>query len=131
MTRRHSILSIVDPKEEHNSILQKFVDDCGCDIIEESELDISLERVQQRKFDVILLDAEMQGMQIDRFIHILKELDPAVKIIVVANQNSKDLEAKIRKAKVYYYHLNSFGPAELKLAIKSALNKPDSDCGTS
>ena len=121
MTKKHSILIIADPNKPKNEELKSFSQKCGCVIFETDELDDSLSQVQQKKFDVIVLDAEIQGMQIERFIHILKEMDPTVKIIVKAKHNSKDLEAKIRKAKVFYYHLNSFGAAELKLAIKSAL----------
>ena len=117
----HSILFIGNPNDQLNDDLKDFSDECGCEIIEDSEIDLSLERVQKNKFDVIIVNAEIQGMHIERLIHILKEIDPSVRIIVKATQNSKSLEAKIRQAKVYYYHLNSFGAADLKLAIQSAL----------
>lgn len=121
MSKNHSILMIVEPNEYYGNDLKKYFFECDCEIVEASALDVCLERVQQKKFDVIILDAEIRGMQIDRFINILKEIDSAVKIIVKAKTNSKDLEAKIRKAKVFYYHLDLFGAEELKLAIKSAL----------
>lgn len=123
MAQDHSILVFVDPNTSKDAELNTFFGDCGCEIVEASELDVSLERVQQKKFDVIILEAEIQGMQIDRFIHILKEIDPAVKIIVKARQNSKTLEAKIRKEKIFYYHVDSFGAEDLKLAIRSALKE--------
>jgi DNA-binding NtrC family response regulator len=123
MAQRHSILVFVDPNAREDTDLRTFFGDCGCEIVEASELDVSLECVQQKKFDVIILDAEIQGMQIDRFIHILKEIDPVVKIIVKTRQNSKMLEAKIRKEKIFYYHVDSFGADDLKLAIRSALKE--------
>jgi len=123
MAQEHSILVFVDPQTQQDADLRTFFGDCGCEIVEASELDISLERAQQKKFDLIILDAEIQGMQIDRFIHILKEIDPSVKIIVKAQQNSKMLEAKIRKEKIFYYHIASFGSEDLKLAIRSALKE--------
>jgi len=126
MVKNHSILIVVDPREQAPDNLKDFSNECGCEIIEATEIDILLERVQQKKFDVIILDAEMQGMQIERLIHILREMDPQAKIIVKARQNTKNLEAKIRQAKVFYYHIHSFGIAELKLAIKSALAEPKS-----
>ena len=89
----------------------------------EHDLGTAINRAQNSRFDVIVLDANVKGMPIERTIQILRGLDPGTKIIVKTNDNSKELEAKVRKERIFYYHLDSFGYDDLRLAISSALGK--------
>lgn len=89
----------------------------------EHDLGAAINRAQNARFDVIVLDANIKGMPIEQTIQILRDIDPGAKIIVKTQDNSKELEAKVRQEKIYYYHLDSFGPEDLRLAIKSALSK--------
>ncbi len=89
----------------------------------EHDLGTAINRAQNARFDVIVLDANIKGIPIEQAIHILRDIDPRVKIIVKTRENSKELEAKVRQEKIYYYHLESFGADDLKLAIISALGR--------
>jgi DNA-binding NtrC family response regulator len=89
----------------------------------EHDLGTAINRAQNSRFDVIVLDANVKGMPIERTIQILRNLNPGTKIIVKTHENSKELEAKIRKERIFYYHLDSFGYDDLRLAISSALGK--------
>lgn len=89
----------------------------------EHDLGTAINRAQNARFDVIVLDANIKGIPIEQAIHILRDIDPGVKIIVKTRENSKELEAKVRQEKIYYYHLESFGTEDLKLAIISALGR--------
>lgn len=96
-------------------------DDCILTI--EHDLGTAINRAQNKRFDAIVLNAKIEGMSIEKTIQILRTIDPNTKIIVKTNSNSKRLEAKVRKEKIYYYHLNSFGLDDLRLAIRSAVSK--------
>lgn len=87
----------------------------------EHDLGSAINRAQNARFDVIVLDANIKGIPIEQAIHILRDIDPGVKIIVKTKENSKELEAKVRQEKIFYYHLESFGTEDLRLAIRSAL----------
>ncbi|MDZ7263936.1 MAG: response regulator [candidate division KSB1 bacterium] len=87
----------------------------------EHELGTAISHAQHAHFDVIVLDADVKGMPIEKTIQILRDIDPQTRIIVKTHDNSRELEAKVRKEKIYYYHLDSFGPDDLKLAIKNAI----------
>lgn len=89
----------------------------------EHDLGAAINRLQNSPFDVVVLDANIKGMPIDQMIQVLRGIDPGVKIIVKTHDNTKELEAKVRREKIYYYHLDSFGIDDLVLAIQSALNK--------
>ncbi len=81
----------------------------------------TIRRVQEHKFEVVVLDTALGGMRPERAVGILRGLDPQARIIVKSSYNTKELEAEIRKARVYYYHLDCFGVEELKMAVLSAL----------
>lgn len=87
----------------------------------EHELGTAISHAQHAHFDVIVLDADVKGMPIEKTIQILRDIDPQTRIIVKTHDNTRELEAKVRKEKIYYYHLDSFGPDDLKLAIKNAI----------
>jgi DNA-binding response OmpR family regulator len=93
------------------------------DVTLDNDLGTAIHRFQKNRFDTVVVDANMEGMPIERIIQILKDIDPTTKIIVKTEKNSKELEAKIRNEMIYYYHLASFGPDDLKLAVDSAIQQ--------
>lgn len=98
----------------------------GCAIITEPDLITAIQLTQKKHFDVIVIKARMEDLQVDRAIPVLKTLDPKSKIIIHTDNNSRIFEARIRKEQIFYYHIDSFGFEDLKLAICSALG-----CGQS
>jgi hypothetical protein len=43
-------------------------------------------------------------------------------VIVCADVNTAELESKIRKQGIFYYHIQSFGIEDLEMAISNAVN---------
>lgn len=82
---------------------------------------IGIQKAHQSKFDVVVMDAELNNDQIDKAIRIFKNCNPNVRIIVRTDINSRELEILVRKEHIFYYHLNSFGNQELQSALSSAL----------
>ena len=103
--------------------LSRSLDRDDCKLFMEHDLGTAINQAQNRRFDVIVLDAKIGGMSIEKTIQILKNIDANTRIIVKTDSNSKKLEAKVRKEKIYYYHLDSFGLDDLRLAIRSAVSK--------
>ena len=82
---------------------------------------IGIQKAHQNKFDVVVLEANQSEYPIDRAIQIFKDCNPKVRIIVRTDMNSRELETQVRKAHIYYYHVNSFGSKEFNTALSSAL----------
>ena len=82
---------------------------------------IGIQKAHQSKFDVVVMDAELNNDQIDKAIRIFKNCNPNVRIIVRTDINSRELEILVRKEHIFYYHLNSFGNQEFQSALSSAL----------
>ena len=81
----------------------------------------AIEQAQRQHFDLIVLDARAHGMKIDQAIRLLKGCDPSLRIIVRTDENTRNLEGRVRREQVFYYHVDSLGMHDLQLAITAAL----------
>lgn len=117
------VLLILKRDEKNTDEFSHFIKKQNAEMAIEHELAAGIIQAQNTKFDIIVLDAAVPEMPIDKTIQILRDIDPLMKIIVKSEKNSKEFEARIRNEKIYYFHLDSFGIDDLKLAVKSALQK--------
>ena len=125
MDYTQNVLMIADSRAKDIKDLARFVSESGNYLEIYPEISDALERIQDKRYQVIILDADIKCIKIDGAIRIIKNIDPRVKIIVRTSCNSKQLEIKVRREKIYYYHLNSFGIDELKIALESALESAE------
>ncbi len=79
--------------------------------------------LQQEKIDVLILDVKMTEMKGYEAIPIIRGIAPGLPIIVTTDENSPELESRVRHYGVFYYHIKSFGFEELKLAVQNAVKK--------
>jgi len=83
----------------------------------------AVEQAQAVKFHCIVMDAELPEMKCYEAIPLMKTLNENPPIIVTAEKNNLELERKVRKQDIYYYHLRAFGLDELRLAVESIFEK--------
>lgn len=71
-----------------------------------------------------IVDAELEDVPGLTAIPILRSLCSRIKIVFVATQNSLDLEAQVRAADVFYYHVGPADSTEVEAAVKDAIGEP-------
>jgi two-component system, NtrC family, nitrogen regulation response regulator GlnG len=79
--------------------------------------------LQQERVNVLVLDACLPEEIGFETIAIIKGLCHHLPIIVTAEENNPELESRIRQQGIFYYHVKSFGPDELMLAISNAMER--------
>ena len=79
--------------------------------------------LQQARVNVLVLDACLPEQIGFEAISIIKGLSHKLPIIVTADENNPELEGRIRQKGIFYYHVKSFGPDELMLAISNAMER--------
>ena len=79
--------------------------------------------LQQERINVLVLDACLPEQMGYEAISIIKGLCHKLPIIVTAAENNPELEGRIRQKGIFYYHVKSFGPDELMLAISNAMER--------
>ena len=72
-------------------------------------------RIAERKLP------DLNTYKLESAIEIIKGLDRKLPIIITADENNPEQESRIRQQGIFYYHVNSFGPDDLILAISNAM----------
>lgn len=77
--------------------------------------------LQEEPVDVLVLDA---GLLEDDygFLSVIKGMKRDLPLIICAERNTPELESEIRRQRIFYYHINSFGMEDLQVAISNAVN---------
>jgi len=120
--RSRKILIVEPNNKEAKELLSLFAD-------EDYDLEISrnfaeaAERVKDIKFDCVTMDVNLPDMKGYEAVSILKKIDPKIQVIMTADQNSIELEAKVREQDIFYYYIKSFDRCELKLAVRGVFEK--------
>ena len=113
---------IAEPKEILGRDLSSSLMDQGFKTVQARTLKETLLAIQKEKVDVLILDASLLGED-SGFISIIKGMEENLCIIVCAETNTPEFEAKIRQQRIFYYHIKSFGIEDLEMAISNAINK--------
>ncbi len=77
--------------------------------------------LQSEKVNVLVMDARLPEEMGYEAISIIKGLGRKLPIIITADENNPEQESRIRHQGIFYYHVNSFGPDDLILAISNAM----------
>jgi DNA-binding NtrC family response regulator len=77
--------------------------------------------LQNEKVNVLVMDVCLPATTDVDDLAIIKGLYRRLPIIITATENNPDLESRVRKKGIFYYHVKSFGMDELLLAINNAM----------
>ncbi len=124
--KRKRIL-IIDPDTQmRNEYLSLFcADDCEIDLC--SGITKAIEKIQNIRFDCVIMDVDLPDIKGYKAVKILKAIDPKTEVIMTTSQNSLDLETEVRKQNIFYYYIKTFKKEELKLAVKNVFKKLGKD----
>lgn len=104
------------PKE-----LELFAKERGFELLKADNLKDVLLTLQENRIDSLVLDAGLLEADCG-FISVIKGMEKDLPIIVCAEKNTPELESEIRKYRIFYYHIKSFGIEDLVMAIANAVN---------
>jgi len=118
---RDKIILFAEPAEALASELHHSITDKGYYIIQVKSLKETLLSLQDQRADVLVLDADLLEEDCG-FIAVIKGMEKDLPIIICSETNTPELESKIRKQRIFYYHIKSFGTQDLEMAISNAAN---------
>jgi len=113
-------LVLAEPIASLSSALKDFLAENGYEAIPVKSLKETLLTLQKQKIDALVLDAALLAEDFG-FIPVIKGIERNLPIIICADSNTPELEAKIRKQGIFYYHLKSFGIQDLQMAVSNAV----------
>jgi len=123
MNPTHQRILIIDPDHDQRTVMASFLQGEKYHVETGETLTDAIRKFAQENFKCIIIDVDLPDMKGYEAVPILKNLRPAVKVIMTSKTNSKQLEAKVREQDIFFYFIKSFGKEELKLAIQNAFRK--------
>jgi DNA-binding NtrC family response regulator len=120
---KRGVILITDPDSVTGELFRSFLQKEGYNVMLTDRISECISNIQQRDVRVLVLDVEAPEMKWYESIPIIKGINPSLPIIITSSQNTPELEAKIRRQKVFYYHVKSFGVEELELAVRNAMER--------
>ncbi|HLD36354.1 MAG TPA: response regulator [Planctomycetota bacterium] len=117
MTLLTNRILIIDPKADFAQELAGLLSRKGYDVEMCKGLIDAIQRIKNVKFNCVLMNTKLPEIMGSEAVPVLKAIDPALKIIMMADENTMEIEKEVRKQDVFYYYIKSFDRTELELAV--------------
>ena len=114
---------IIEPDNKHALKILALLVNEGYDLEISRSFTDAAEKLKDMQYDCVIMDVNLPDIKGYEAVPIMKAIDPKTQIIMTANRNTKELEAKVRSQDVYYYYIKSFDRQELKLAVNGIFEK--------
>lgn len=115
------VILIAEPAEALSGSLEAFAKERGFTLLKTGNLKETLLTLQGQWVDVLVLHALLLEHNYG-FISVIKGMERDLPVIICADSNTAELESNIRKQRIFYYHIQSFGIQDLEMAISNAVN---------
>ncbi len=117
------ILVVDDEEIVIRSCLRILGDDAGCEVEAVQDGMEALKKIDDSRFDVLILDIMMPKMDGLEVLRRVKETHPDIDVIMVTGLSQIDTAVKSMKLGAFDYLPKPFDPDELKLVVKRALER--------
>lgn len=123
MNDKEDTVLVIDPDEGYKEELRAFLSKQGHKVKTGNTACEAIKVIQREKVCLLIMEVELEDIAGDEVIPIIKEIVPKVPIIAMTQNNSQELEAKVRKQGIFYYHIKSFGLGDLTVAVRNAFKE--------
>ena len=120
MAKKYSVL-VVDDDNIHRTMLRTLLGGWGCDIFEADDGSVAVQRVQDRPFDLILMDIRMLKVSGLEALAQVKSFNPAIPVIIMTAYSSVDTAVSALKQGAYDYLTKPLDFDKLKVTIERAM----------
>lgn len=120
MTRKAEIL-VVDDDQAHRTMLRTLIKGWGYAVEEADDGGIAVDRVAVSAYDLILMDIRMVKVSGLEALPAIRELNPAIPILIMTAYSSVETAVEALKAGAYDYLTKPLDFDKLKLTIERAM----------
>ena len=112
---------VVDDDQSHRKMIQTVLGAEGYDVFQAVDGQTSITAVQERFYDLILMDIRMAGVGGIEALKEIKKISPAIPIIMMTAYASVNTAVEALKGGAYDYITKPLDIDELKLLVEKAL----------
>lgn len=121
MTERNARILVVDDEESQRKMLRANLSLDGYEVFEAADGSEAISRVSQEYYDLILMDNRMAQMDGIEALREIKEMSPAIPIIIVTAYASVETAVKALQAGAHDYLTKPLDVDELRIKIRQTL----------
>lgn len=114
---------VIDDEAPFRRLLQKRLSRNGCQVEEFDSAESAISRLEEKDFDVALVDIKMPGMDGIELLKKLKEINPNIEVIIITGHGSIDSAISAMKLGAYDYLTKPCKLSELELVVEKAYEK--------
>jgi len=112
---------VVDDDPAHRTMLRTLLGQWGYQIFEADDGSTAIEKVQQRPFDLILMDVRMLRVSGLEALDKIKSYNPAIPVIIMTAYSSVETAVEALKKGAYDYLTKPLDFDKLKLSLQRAM----------
>jgi two-component system response regulator HydG len=120
MKNRKTVL-VVDDDDTHRTMLRTLVGGWGYDIVEADDGSTAIEKVQEKPFDLILMDVRMLKVSGLEALERIKAFNPAIPVTIMTAYSSVETAVEALKKGAYDYLTKPLDFDKLRLTIEKAM----------
>ena len=120
MTQKNTVL-VVDDDDTHRTMLKTLVGGWGYNVAEADDGSTAIEKVQERPFDLILMDVRMLKVSGIEALERIKAINPAIPITIMTAYSSVETAIDALKKGAYDYLTKPLDFDKLRLTIERAM----------
>jgi two-component system response regulator HydG len=120
MKNKPSIL-IVDDDSTHRTMLRTLIGGWGYDIVEAEDGSTAIEKVQERPFDLVLMDVRMLRVSGLEALERIKAFNPAIPVTIMTAYSSIETAIEALKKGAYDYLTKPLDFDKLRLTLQRAM----------
>jgi two-component system chemotaxis response regulator CheY len=112
---------VIDRDRRFQRYLAALLASPGYEVETDDHLTPALQRMKDVRFDCLIMNASLPEMKGYEAVPIVKTIDRKIKVIMTADENTMELESRVREQDIFYYYIKSFDIEELRTAVYDAL----------
>lgn len=122
-----STLLIIDDDAGVREVVVTILEADGFVVHQAENGEAGVEQFRQHKdaIDLVLLDMKMPGLSGDETLHLLREIQPTLKVIVSSGYTEREIDAYLQNAEVMAFLPKPFTLKQLVATVHSALIAPN------
>jgi len=112
---------VVDDDSAHRTMLRALINGWGYRVVEAEDGAVAVEKVNQRPFDLILMDIRMVNLSGIEALEQIKAYNPAIPIIIMTAYSSIETAVEALKKGAYDYLTKPLDFDSLRLSLERAM----------
>jgi len=125
LSRAPGRILVDDDEPDLVTIFTKYFAEAGYVVDAAAHGGDALIAVSQYRPDVVLLDVMMEGLNGVQVLERIRELDPAIRVIIISGSADATLEPTAMAMGAFAYVMKPVGLGQLHQTVAAALGRPD------